>query len=99
MTTTFTFPVGFLDSFGELSQFSLLSGTSSILRTFLGGTSEKKSPCISNLVCHDPTSAVPWTEIGNESDVTSAVQNEIVISDCSPLEIVDIRWVLNEKYQ
>ena len=27
--------------FGELSDFSLLGGTSSILGTFLGGTSEK----------------------------------------------------------
>ena len=54
---------------------------------------------LSNLVFHDPTSAVPGTEIGHESDVTSAVENEIVISDCSPLEIVDFKWVLNEKYQ
>ena len=56
---------------------------------------------LSNLVFHDPTSAVPWTEIGHahESDVTGAVQNEIVISNCSPLEIVDFKWVLNKKYQ
>ena len=54
---------------------------------------------IPNLVFHDPTSAVPWTEIGHESDVTGAFQNEIVISNCSPLEIVDFKWVLNKKYQ
>ena len=28
----------------------------------------------------------------------SAFENEIVISDCSPLEIVDFKWLLNEKY-
>ena len=35
---------GFFATFGELSHFSLLGGTSSILRTFLGGTSEKTHP-------------------------------------------------------
>ena len=44
LTSTFTFPVGFFDSFDELSQFSLLGGTSSILKTFLGGTSQKNHP-------------------------------------------------------
>ena len=32
-------------------------------------------------------------------NVTGAVQNEIVISNCSPLEIVDFKWVLNKKNQ
>ena len=31
---------------GELCHFSLLGGTSSILRTFLGGTSKKKHPVV-----------------------------------------------------
>ena len=41
---TFTFFVGIFAIFGELSHLSLLSGTSSILRTFLGGTSQKRHP-------------------------------------------------------
>ena len=43
-TWTFTFLVGIFAILGELSSFSLLGGTSSILRTFLGGTSEKTHP-------------------------------------------------------
>ena len=44
LTWTFTFLVGTFAIFGELSHFSLLGGTSSILRTFLGGTNQKKHP-------------------------------------------------------
>ena len=44
LTLTFTFLVGIFTIFGELSHFSILGGTSSILRTFLGGTSEKIHP-------------------------------------------------------
>ena len=44
LTLTFTFLVGIFAIFGELSHFSLLGGTSSILRTFLGGTSQKRHP-------------------------------------------------------
>ena len=44
LTWTFTFLVGIFAILGELSSFSLLGGTSSILRTFLGGTSEKTHP-------------------------------------------------------
>ena len=39
LTWTFTFLVGIFAISSELSNFSLLGGTSSILRTFLGGTS------------------------------------------------------------
>ena len=41
LTWTFTFLVGIFAILGEISSFSLLGGTSSMLRTFLGGTSEK----------------------------------------------------------
>ena len=44
LTWTCTFSEGFFASFGKLSHFSLLGGTSSILRTFLGGTSQKRHP-------------------------------------------------------
>ena len=44
LTWTFTFLVRICAIFGELSHFSLLGGTSSILRTFLGGTSQNKHP-------------------------------------------------------
>ena len=44
LTWTFTFLVGIFAISSELSNFSLLGGTSSILRTFLGGTSEKTHP-------------------------------------------------------
>ena len=40
----FTFLVGIFAIFGKISNFSLLGGTSSILRTFLGGTSQKNHP-------------------------------------------------------
>ena len=40
---TFTFLLGIFPIFGELSHFSLLGGTSSILRTFLGRTSKKNT--------------------------------------------------------
>ena len=44
LTWTFTFLVGIFAIFVELSHFSLLGGTTSILRTFLGGTSQKRHP-------------------------------------------------------
>ena len=44
LTWTFTFLVGIFAISSELSNFSLLGGTSSILRTFLGGTSQKNHP-------------------------------------------------------
>ena len=44
VTWTFTFLVEILLSSVNLVIFSLLGGTSSILRTFLGGTSKKKHP-------------------------------------------------------
>ena len=44
LTWTFTFLVGIFPISSELSNFSLLGGTSSILRTFLGGTSKKTHP-------------------------------------------------------
>ena len=44
VTWTFTFLVGILLSLVNLVIFSLLGGTSSILRTFLGGTSQNKHP-------------------------------------------------------
>ena len=44
VTWTFTFLVGILLSLVNVVIFSLLGGTSSILRTFLGGTSEKNHP-------------------------------------------------------
>ena len=44
LTWTFTFLVGVFAISSELSNFSLLGGTSSILRTFLGGTSQKNHP-------------------------------------------------------
>ena len=44
VTWTFTFLIGILLSLVNLVIFSLLGGTSSILRTFLGGTSEKNHP-------------------------------------------------------
>ena len=43
-TLSWTFLVGIFAIFGKLSHCSLLGGTSSILRTFLGGTSKKKHP-------------------------------------------------------
>ena len=46
LTRTFTFLVGIFAIFGELSHFSLLGGTSAILRTFLGGTSQKRHPVV-----------------------------------------------------
>ena len=44
LTWTFPFLVVFFAILGEFSHFSLLGGTSSILRTFLGGTSQKSHP-------------------------------------------------------
>ena len=44
LTWTFTFLEGIFAISSELSHFSLLGGTSSILRTFLGGTSQKNHP-------------------------------------------------------
>ena len=44
LSWTFTFLVGIFAIFVELSNLSLLCGTSSILRTFLGGTSQKRHP-------------------------------------------------------
>ena len=44
LTWTFTFLVWIFAISSELSNFSLLGGTSSILRTFLGGTSQKNHP-------------------------------------------------------
>ena len=44
LTWAFTFLVGILLSSVNLVIFSLSGGTSSILRTFLGGTSEKTHP-------------------------------------------------------
>ena len=49
LTWTFTFLVGIFAILGELSSFSLLGGTSSLLRTFLGGTSEKTHPVLFTL--------------------------------------------------
>ena len=51
LTWTFTFFVGIFAIFGELSHLSLLSGTSSILRTFLGGTSQKRHPVCWVYIC------------------------------------------------
>ena len=48
LTWTFTFLVGTFAIFGELSNFSLLGRTSSILKTFLGGTSQKNHPVQTN---------------------------------------------------
>ena len=49
LTWTFTFLVGIFAIFGELSYFfSLLDETSSILRTFLCGTSQKRHPVVLN---------------------------------------------------
>ena len=47
LTWTFTFLIGIFAIFGKLRHFSLLGGTSSILRTFLGGTSEEIHPVYS----------------------------------------------------
>ena len=44
LTWTFTFLAGFFAISSELSNFSLLGGTSSILRTFLGRPSQKNHP-------------------------------------------------------
>ena len=44
LSWTFTFLVGIFAIFSKLNHFSLLGGTSSILRTFLSGTSKKKHP-------------------------------------------------------
>ena len=52
LTWTFTFLEGIFAISSELSIFSLLGGTSSILRTFLCGTSQKNHPvCDLTLVC------------------------------------------------
>ena len=50
LTSTFTFLVGLFAIFGGLSNFSLLGGTSSILRIFLGGTSQKRHPVDSCII-------------------------------------------------
>ena len=57
VTWTFTFLVGILLSLVNLVIFSLLGGTSSILRTFLGGTSEKNHPVYGT--CH-LFACLPW---------------------------------------
>ena len=49
LSWTFTFLVGIFAIFGKLSHFSLLGGTSSILKTSLGGTSQKNHPVSSTL--------------------------------------------------
>ena len=46
LTWAFTFLVGILLSSVNFDIVSLLGGSNSILRTFLGGTSKKKTPCI-----------------------------------------------------
>ena len=63
LTWTFTFLVGIFAISSELSNFSLLGGTSSILRTFLGGTSKKKPPCMIKK-CFFWTILSPWHHTG-----------------------------------
>ena len=45
----FHFLEGIFTISGELSNFSILGGTSSVLRIFLGGTSEKIHPVVFNV--------------------------------------------------
>ena len=65
LTWTFTFIVGIFTIFSELSHFSILGGTSSILRTFLDGTSQKKHPLY-----------YPWFATG--SGIFSVLGDEVV---------------------
>ena len=48
LTWTFTFLAGIFAISSELSNFSLLGGTSSILKTFLGGTGKKNTLYVSD---------------------------------------------------
>ena len=50
---------------------------------------------IPNLIFHDPCSTVPRRSVGHFSSVTSRVESEIAISDCSPFEWVKFKWKSN----
>ena len=70
LTSTFTFLVGILLSSVNLVMFSLLGGTSSTLKTFLGGTSEKTHPvapwCYIHLRCRFFTCQAPFQQALNK---------------------------------